>query len=41
VALLGPPDRRDRDAVWYMPNPDTALFLEGDRKGVLRAVKFT
>ena len=41
VKLLGPPDRREGKAVWYMPNRDTALFMEGDATGVLRAVKFT
>ena len=41
VKLLGRPDRREGKAVWYMPNRDTALFLEGDAKGILDAVKFT
>jgi hypothetical protein len=41
VALLGRPDRRDGNLVWYMPNSATALFLEGDAKGLLSAAKFT
>ncbi len=41
VRLLGRPDRRDGNFVWYMPNSATALFLEGDSEGVLQATKFT
>jgi hypothetical protein len=41
VKLLGRPDERSGNSVWYMPNRDTALYLEGDAKGILRAMKFT
>jgi hypothetical protein len=41
VALLGRPSRRSGRCVWYMPNRDTALFMEADEKGLLTATKFT
>jgi hypothetical protein len=41
LKLLGRPNRRDGRLVWYMPNRDTALFLEADAKGVLESTKFT
>jgi hypothetical protein len=41
VKMLGRPDARDGHSVWYNPNEWTSLYLHGDSKGVLRAMKFT
>lgn len=41
LKLLGRPNRREGRRAWYMPNRNTALFIEADENGVLEATKFT
>jgi hypothetical protein len=36
VKLLGPPTQRRGNDVWYQPDSDNQLFLEGDANGYLR-----
>jgi hypothetical protein len=41
VKLMGPPDRRQGKSIWYSPNDWCSVYLEGDSKGVLRAMNFS
>jgi hypothetical protein len=41
VKLMGPPDRRRGNDIWYAPNDSCSVYLQGDAKGVLRAMNFS
>jgi phage FluMu protein gp41 len=41
VRLVGKPDKRDGNTIWYVPNEWSSLYLEGDAREILRAHKLT